>query len=77
MTQFIRPARRFSFVVEGVVPPTPLTDEETKFFLIAVRNLVLAQLVGAITAVPTPDQLAMITLTPVLGEVSGTIGGQQ
>lgn len=68
---FMRPARQFSFVVEGILPPSVLDDQDAKLFLIGVRNLILTMIAGAVAAVPTDKQAEAITLTPYLGPIDG------
>jgi len=67
------PARKFTFTIEGVIGPNPLTDEQLKVFLVGVRNMILSHTQQAVAAVPMTTSInpADITLAPAL-----TLGGQ-
>lgn len=63
----IQPARQFSFLVAGIIPPGILTDDEAKLYLCAMRNILFALMANAVAATPDRAQLDQITLTPYLG----------
>lgn len=67
MAYIQQPPRKFRFVVEGVIPSTVQTDDESKLFLVGVRNLILSMIAGAVSAVPTREQLDQIELLPYTG----------
>ncbi len=63
----VQPGRKFSFVIEGLLPPSVLTDDQAKLYLAATRNLVLAMIGSAVAATPDQAQLDQISLVPYIG----------
>lgn len=63
----VQPGRKFSFVVEGLLPPSVLTDDEAKLYLCSTRNLILGLVGNVVAATPDRAQLDAITLIPYIG----------
>lgn len=62
----LRPARKFSFVIEGVLGPNPMTDDEMARWILGVRNLILMLCSGAMANVPMQSSPSEITITPAI-----------
>lgn len=69
----VRDARQFSFVVQGMVPPCAMTDDELRLYIASMRALVLTIMAGALVAVPNDAQQmgADITIGPAIFRQGG------